>query len=111
MTKFTFLFLIPIGLSLCAKAQPQTDSLIGKWKYYDIYDKRGIDSPTLKIAKEYFGNMTLYFKPNTHYKAFVMNNNDEGTWNFNTATRKIRLTSNKGHSNETEIIDLKSDQL
>jgi hypothetical protein len=110
MTKFTFLFLIPFGLSLHAKAQ-KTDSLIGKWKYYDIYDKRGIDSPTLKIAKEYFGNMTLYFKPNTHYKAFVMNNNDEGTWDFNEATRKIRLTSNKGHSNETEIIDLKSDRL
>lgn len=110
MTKLKLLFLIPIAFSITARAQ-KTDSLIGKWKYYDVYDKRGLDSATLKIVKEYFGEMTLYFKANRHYKSFLMNNCDEGNWNFNEATKKVRLTSNKGHSSENQIIELKNDKL
>ena len=110
MTKLRFLFLIPIGLSLSVQAQ-KIDSLVGKWKYYDVYNKQRYDSATLKIAKEYFGQMTLYFKANNHYKAFVMNNNDEGVWSMNESTSKVRLTSYKGHSNESQIIGLNNDQL
>jgi uncharacterized protein YdeI (BOF family) len=110
MTKLRFLFLIPIGLSLSVQAQ-KTDTLVGKWKYYDVYNKQIYDTATLKIAKEYFGQMTLYFKPNNHYKAFVMNNIDEGIWSLNESTSKVRLTSYKGHSNESQIIGLNKDQL
>jgi hypothetical protein len=110
MTKLRFLFLIPIGLSLSVEAQ-KTDSLVGKWKYYDVYNKQKYDSATLKIAKEYFGAMTLYFKKNNHYKAFVMNNIDEGIWSMNESTNKVRLTSYKGHSNESQIIGLGQDKL
>ncbi len=110
MTKLRFLFLIPIGLSVSVHAQ-KTDSLVGKWKYYDVYNKQRYDTNTLKIAKEYFGAMTLYFKPNNHYKAFVMNNIDEGIWSTNDSCSRVRLTSYKGHSNESRIIGLKQDQL
>src|SRR5687768_6495059 len=110
MTKLRFLFLIPIGLSVSVHAQ-KTDSLVGKWKYYDVYNKQRYDTNTLKIAKEYFGAMTLYFKANNHYKAFVMNNLDEGVWSTNDSCSKVRLTSYKGHSNESKIIGLKEDQL
>lgn len=110
MTKLKLLFLIPIAFSITAKAQ-KTDSLIGKWKFHDVYDKRGLDTPTLKIVKEYFGNMTLYFKANRHYKSFLLNNTDEGEWNLNEATSKVKFTSNRGHANETQIIDLTNDSL
>lgn len=110
MTKLRFLFLIPIGLSLSVAAQ-KTDSLVGKWKYYDVYNKQKYDTTTLKIAKEYFGAMTLYFKANNHYKAFVMNNIDEGIWSLNESSSKVRLTSYRGHSNESQIIGLAEDKL
>lgn len=110
MTRLRFLFLIPIGLSLSVKAQ-KTDSLIGKWKYVDVFNKQRYDTATLKIANEYFGSMTLYFKANNHYKAFVMNNIDEGIWSLNEATSKVRLTSYKGHSNESQILGLNADKL
>ena len=110
MTKLRFLFLIPIGLSLSVNAQ-KTDSLVGKWKYLDVYNKQKYDTASLKIAKEYFGAMTLYFKANNHYKAFVMNNIDEGNWSLNESTSKVRLTSYKGHSNESQIIGLEKDKL
>lgn len=112
MTKLRFLFLllIPIGLSVSVHAQ-KTDSLVGKWKYYDVYNKQRYDTATLKIAKEYFGAMTVYFKPNNHYKAFVMNNIDEGVWSLNESTSKVRITSYKGNSNESQIIGLSSDKL
>ncbi|WP_205513418.1 lipocalin family protein [Longitalea arenae] len=110
MTKLRFLFLFPIGLSLSVQAQ-KTDSLVGKWKYYDIYNKQIYDTNTLKIAKEYFSGMTFYFKANNHYKALVMNNPDEGVWSMNESTSKVRLTSYKGHSNESKILALNDDKL
>src|ERR687890_44501 len=69
MTRLRFLFLIPIGLSLSVEAQ-KIDSLVGKWKYYDVYNKQRYES-----------------------------------------TNKVRLTSYKGHSNESQIIGLNGDQL
>jgi hypothetical protein len=110
MTKLRFLFLIPIGLSVSVQAQ-KTDSLVGKWKYHDVYNKQRYDTATLKLAKEYFSAMTLYFKPNNHYKAFVMNNIDEGIWSTSDSCRKVRMTSYKGHSNESKILGLQGDQL
>jgi hypothetical protein len=113
MTKLKLLFLFTICCSLAASAQnkTKTDTLTGKWKFYDVYDKKGIDSPSMKIIKEYFGNMTMYFKPNKHFKSFLMNNMDEGDWSFNENTSKIRLTSYQGHSRETDIIELSGDHL
>lgn len=110
MTRLRFLFLFPIGLSLSVQAQ-KTDSLVGKWKYVDVYNKHRYDTATLKIANEYFGNMTFYFKANNHYKAFVMNNIDEGVWSLNEATSKVRITSYKGNSNESQIVGLDSNKL
>lgn len=110
MTKFKFLFLILTVLTVTTKGQ-KTDSLIGKWKFYDVYDKKGLDSPTLKLVKEYFGEMTLYFKFNNHYKTFVMNKYEEGMWKLNEATKKVRLILNKGSVYDLEIIDLKNDML
>ncbi len=55
--------------------------------------------------------MTFYFKANKHYKAFVMNNIDEGVWSLNEATSKVRITSYKGNSNESQIVGLSADKL
>lgn len=111
MTKVRFLFLVFILFSVTLKAQSTTDSLIGKWKFYDIYNKEGLDTATLRIVREYFAEMTLYFKYNKHYKTFLMNRNEEGIWNLNEATKKIRLILNQGAVYELDIIDLKSNQL
>jgi uncharacterized protein YeaO (DUF488 family) len=112
MTKIKFLFLILTVLTVTVQAQnTKTDSLIGKWKFYDIYNKQGLDSPTIKLVKEYFSEMTLYFKFNNHYKTFLMNHNEEGIWSLNEATKKVRLILNKGAVYELEIIDLKNDML
>jgi len=110
MTKARFLFFILIAFSATLRAQ-SVDSLIGKWKFYDVYDKTGLDTPTLKLVKQYFGEMTLYFKYNNHYKTFLMNKNEEGMWKLNTATKKVRLFLNKGNVYDLSILELKGDRL
>jgi hypothetical protein len=110
MKKVAILILSFIVLVRAVNAQTAS-SLVGKWKYYDVYNKKDIDSTGLKMAKVLFGEMTFYFKANGKYKAFVMNMNEEGKWNLDIEKRKIQLSSNKGSGTEIDFIEQTNDQL
>jgi TonB family protein len=83
--------------------------LAGKWKYEDVYNKKGIDSIGLKMVVAFFGDMTITFKENGHFKAFLMGKSDEGTWTLE--GKNITMTSNKGDISTMEIIDFNQDKL
>ena len=110
MTKNKFLVLILSFLSVSSIAQ-KTDSITGKWKFLDFYKVENNDPNNREMAKKIFGEMTFYFKPNKHYKAFLLNNNEEGTWVFDQEKRKLILTANKGTVNEMDVISLTADRL
>lgn len=93
MKKITLLFYI-VFLSTAVTAQ--TDAgIIGKWKYSSIYNAAQQDSAKLTMLDQFFGNTTLYLKSSTQY-TLVMMAKEEGNWVYDTASKMMTLTANKG---------------
>jgi len=109
MTKAKLLFLILLFLNTSLNSQT-TDSLIGKWKFKDIYNSEKIDSASLKMLRSMFADITLYFKANKHYKAFMFKK-EEGDWNYDGSLSKLTMVANKGTQSQLEIIGLTSNTL
>jgi hypothetical protein len=110
MTKIKLLFsyLILLAISACSQNK---ESIIGKWKFVQILDSSKKDERHKYEEEIWFGKMTLYFKPNNHYKIFIMSTNEDGIWNYNDKTNKLILTSNKGIVNQIEVAKLSSTKL
>jgi len=51
-------------LSTYTKAQTN-DSIIGKWKFQELYNTNGMDSTGVSMLKKMFSEMTIYLKGNT----------------------------------------------
>jgi len=58
-----------------------------------------------------FADMFIYLKPNKHYKAGFIGKTEEGQWAFDSSSRKIILSSNKGETNSFEVISVSENQL
>ena len=86
-------------------------SIIGKWKFVQLVDSVKQDNLHKYEVEMWYGKMTLYFKPNKHYKTFVMATNEDGIWDYNEKTKKIILTSNKGIVSQIEVAELTSNKL
>ncbi len=98
-----------IFFSLFAKSQT-VDSLIGKWKFREIYKSEKMDSTELKFLRGMFAGMTLYIKPNKHYKTFLFKN-EEGSWSFDELERKLTMSANKGTESQLELITVTANDL
>lgn len=85
--------------------------LNGKWKFNDVYEREKVDSAGLKMIQGLFGEMTLYFKENGRYKAFIMGRNDAGIWRLGDDGKKVTMTSDKGDASEAAIMQVSADQL
>lgn len=109
MTKTKWLFLISLIISLSVKSQT-TDSLIGKWKFKEIYNVEKIDSASLKMLRSMFANMTMYFKADKHYKVFMFKT-EEGDWNYDESSGKLTMIANKGTQSQLEILKLTGNTL
>ncbi len=101
MTRSNFLFSFLLLFTISVKAQT-TDSIIGKWAFKEIADAGKIDSSKLKMLQKAFGEMTIYLKPNKHYKTFLFVD-EEGTWAYDPANKKLTLTANKGTESQWEL--------
>src|SRR6185503_2781350 len=101
------IILLSILLSLTFNVRSQTaDSIIGKWKFKDIYNAEKLDSGSLSMLRKMFADVTIYLKPNNHYKLFIMVKEEEGSWTFNDSSKKLTMTANKGTESEMEIISV-----
>lgn len=110
MTKLKLLLSLLTLLTISACSQNK-ESIIGKWKFIQLVDSVKRDDRHKYEVEMWYGKMTLYFKSNKHYKAFVMATNEEGIWDYNEKTKKITLTSNKGIVSQIEVAELSSNKL
>ena len=96
-------------LSTYTKAQTN-DSIIGKWKFQELYNTNGMDSTGVSMLKKMFSEMTIYLKGNNHYKSELMTR-DEGTYEYEKTSKKLTLISNKGTKSELELSVLTNETL
>jgi hypothetical protein len=85
--------------------------LVGKWKFLDVCQAELKDSNNIKMTRKFFGDMTIYFKQNNHYKTTVTGMVEEGNWAMEETTHKITLTANKGTVNQIGIVTITKDSM
>ena len=66
-------------LFLTSLSYAQDDFWIGKWEYEKIPDHIEIDEQGLKMANEFFKEMTLSFDEK-NYTQFMMGKSENGNW-------------------------------
>lgn len=87
----------------------QDNFLIGKWNYEKIPDHIEIDEQGLKMANEFFKEMTLSFNQN-NYTQFVMGKTESGTWSL-IKENIYEFNSTKGYKYEVEIKKISENQI
>lgn len=108
--KISLVFLSCIFFAAAGNAQTSA-AVIGKWKFYDLGNKEGLDSAKLKTLKKVFKEMTFYFKANGNYKNDLMDLTEEGTWVFNEKTNTITMTSGKGSIKDMMVSNVTADKM
>jgi hypothetical protein len=98
---------------LCLKmlSAQKADSIIGQWKFADIYKLERNDSANTKMTRTLYSEMTLHFKKNRQYKAVAQYTKEEGNWGFDEETRTITMVNSKGVESEMELIAVTADKL
>ncbi|WP_108803878.1 hypothetical protein [Aquimarina sp. Aq107] len=87
----------------------QKDFLAGKWKYEKIPDHIEIDEQGLKMANEFFKDMTLSFDQN-NYTQIVMGKSESGTWSL-ISESTYEFSSSKGYKYEVIIKKISKNQI
>lgn len=105
--KKTFLILNLLFLTSISFAQD--NFLIGKWKYEKIPDHIEIDEQGIKMANEFFKEMTLSFDQK-NYTQFVMGKSENGTWSL-ISENIYEFNSTKGYKYEVEIKKISENQI
>ena len=101
MTRSNFFFSFLLLLTVSSKSQT-TDSIIGKWAFKEIANADKIDTSSLKMLQKVFGEMTIYLKPNKHYKTILFAK-EEGVWAYSSDSKLLTLTANKGTESQLEL--------
>ena len=96
-------------LFLTSISYTQDDFLIGKWKYEKIPDHIEIDEQGLKMANEFFKEMTLSFDEK-NYTQFVMGKSENGNWSF-IGDNLYEFKSSKGYKYKVEIKTISENQM
>jgi hypothetical protein len=91
MKRILLIFFIGI-FPVLASAQ---DVIPGKWKFKEVYNTEKFDSMGMRMAKQMFGNMTVYLKPDKRYSNnfFVK---EEGTWDYDSSSKQLTMMADKG---------------
>lgn len=105
------LFLFVLLLSIKINAQ-NSNLLIGKWLFKDVYHKDKIDKDGLASLNTYFINkMTFDFIEDGKFEAFAMGQKMEGTWILFDDSKKITLKTDVGESSDLIILELSENRL
>ena len=103
------IFIILNLLLLTSLSFAQENFLIGKWKYEKIPDHIEIDEQSLKMANEFFKEMTLSFDQN-NYNLFVMGKSENGKWSL-IGENMYEFNSVNGYKYEVEIKSISENQI
>jgi len=96
-------------LFLSSLSFAQDNFLIGKWKYEKMPDHIEIDEQGLKMANDFFKDMTLSFDQN-NYTQFAMGKSENGTWT-SIKENTYEFNSAKGIKYEIEIRKISDNQI
>lgn len=102
MKKRTSLFLLLLSFHFAAFCQTET-SLMGKWIFKDVANKEKIEAASLDMLKQFFGSFSMDLQTNHQYKMIAMMKEDEGTWSYSGADKKLTLTGSKGIASAVTI--------
>lgn len=105
------LILIALLVILTFNLNAQSDELVGKWKYKDVYEKEKIDATGLQMLEMFFGKMTLYFDKEGNYKAFMMGKTEEGKYTLTDNNKVIKFQSDKGTGEDMELVGVSDNEL
>ncbi|MRG44073.1 hypothetical protein GFS24_03060 [Chitinophaga sp. SYP-B3965] len=101
MKKRTSLFLLLLSLHFTAFCQTES-SLMGKWIFKDVSNKEKMDAASLNMLTQIFGSFSVDLKSDHHFK-IVMGKEQEGTWSYSEADKKLTLTPNTGNASVVTV--------
>lgn len=102
MKKRTTLFLLLLSFHFAAFSQIET-SLMGKWIFKDVANKEKMDAASLDMLKQFFGSFSIDLNTDHHFKMMVMTKEEQGTWNYSEADKKLTLTPGKGNPSSMTV--------
>ena len=92
-----YIFLIAICVAALSANGQSADSLIGDWKFKDIYKGSSMDSSKRDNLKFIFGELRIELKQGNTYSAYF-SEAEEGSWQYDPDLRQIIFRSEKGES-------------
>jgi hypothetical protein len=104
-------FLITILIFLSFSVVAQSDEIVGTWNFEGIYQQELLKDKELKSMTTLYSDVTLYIKEGGNYISVAASKVEEGTWEFDSTNKILKLTAVNGKSHEFEVIELKSDVL
>jgi hypothetical protein len=106
------LFIVTIALFFGLTVFGQNnESIKGKWKYKDVYQKENVDSTGLKMLVMFFSDMNLEFKADNAFTFSMMKKIENGEWKMLKNDKIIEIVSQNGDKREIEIISLIDNEL
>ena len=99
-----------VCLTLLVFGQSNSEDIIGKWKYEEVYESEKLDSVGKAMMETLFGGMTFQFNEDGQYKAQIMGSEEQGEWKIEN-DKNILLSSEKGVVTPLEVIDLTPENL
>ncbi|RZL46176.1 MAG: hypothetical protein EOP00_15775 [Pedobacter sp.] len=77
-------------------AQNKTDSLLGNWKFKDIYEAEKQKPELVSMLREMFADMAVELTADNKYKFQLMGEKENGTWAFDKTSKNLNLKSSNG---------------
>ena len=108
MKTIQLFFLLLFSISLSAQ---QNSQITGAWSFQNVHEQEKLDSTSVKMLDMLFGNMTLAFNSEGNYRATIMGEVDNGSWNLQGSGKDLILKSNNGETHNFEVIDLSENQM
>jgi hypothetical protein len=110
LPKISLIFFSCIIFVAAGNAQT-SKSVLGKWTFFDIGNKEGLDSAKLKSLKKVFKQMSFHFRSNGSYKNDLAGFSEEGRWAFNEKANTITMTASKGSIKDMQVLNVTADKM
>ena len=107
MKNYIFLFVIILGFMSCSKSNDDLPNIIGKWNGMEIQTTTTDQIVTYEVTIDF----ELDFKENGEFKAYMMGENQSGTWKLTNDSKKLILTASQESPAEFKILKLTKNEL
>lgn len=98
-------------ISITINAQ-SNEMIIGKWTFKDAYNKDKMDKADLAMLhSEIINKMTLDINKDGTFKAYLMGDNQNGTWSLSKDKKQLILNTNQEPPVKLYILKLTKNEL